>query len=317
VLRKIGQTGYLSFGSQAAGSAVPVQTVLVTNTGNSAMTLNSVAIKGANAGDFAVDPSTTCNLTAGATLASGRSCQIGILFTPKAPGVRTANLVLFDNTVLGADTVILTGTEVLSTPTLKIASPAAGASFASGSSVTFKVSITGVSGVPGPTGTVQFKVDGKNQGSAVSISAGVASTTLTGLAAGSHTLAASYSGDANYNTGTAVSESITIKAAAAAPTQVKLARATATAQSCSAAAFVVSVDSNSAALPTGKVELLDGAKVLAAGPLVNGEAKLKANLSTIGKSELVAHYFGDAHHLPGNSAELKVTTTKTAPCEVK
>ncbi len=324
VVRKVGASGYLSFGSQADGTSSAAQPVLVTDTGNSDMTLTGVLLNGADPGDFAIDPNTTtCNLTAGGSsyigsnLNTGQSCQIGILFSPKAAGTRQANLVLLDNTVIGTDTVVLDGTGTLSTATMKITSPASGTSFASGSTVTFTVKVTGVSGVPAPTGTVQFKVDGSNFGSAVAISSGAATTTLTDLKSGAHTLAATYSGDANYAGAGPVSESITIKAAAV---KVRLERVSGAAQSCASTAFSVAVTSSGSPGPTGKVELLDangGGKVLATGTLAEGKATLRANLSNIANAELVAHYAGDTRHLPGDSAELNVTTTKTVPCEVK
>src|SRR5208282_360027 len=147
---------------------------------NSAMTLTNVAITGANAGDFKVDnTTTTCMLTSGAILYGGATCRIGVIFTPAATGAASAKLTLLDNTINGADSVTLSGTGVLPTPTLKITAPASGASVTSGTAVTFSVSVTG-SG-PQPTGTVQFKVDGANYGSAVKLSStGTASTSVTG-----------------------------------------------------------------------------------------------------------------------------------------
>ena len=314
VLRKVGHAGSLSFGSQANGSVSSTKTVLVTNTGNAEMALTRVVLDGANAGDFTIDNNTTtCNLTNGATLTSGQSCQIGVIFTSKAAGARAANLVLLDNTVLGADTVILSGTGVLSAPIVKIVSPTAGESFASGSSVTFRVSVAGASGIPAPTGSVQFKVDSVDRGTPVALSSGASSLVLTGLKSGSHTLAATYSGDTNYSAQAAGSESITIKAAAV----VRLERVSATAQSCATASFSVDVTSSGSLTPTGKVELLDGTKVLVSGNLNDGKTIVRANLADMSKAALVAHYLGDARHLPGSSAELNVTTSKTVPCRVE
>jgi Bacterial Ig-like domain (group 3) len=313
VLRKVGQSGSLSFGSQANGSVSSTRTVFVTNTGNADMSLTRQVLNGADAGDFTIDNNTTtCNLGNGSTLASGESCQIGVIFTPKAGGARTANLVLLDNTVLGADTVDLSGVGVLSTPTVKIVSPTAGQTFAAGSSVPFKVSVAGASGVPAPTGSVQFKVDGANQGAAVPLSSGTASVVLSGLKAGSHTLAAAYSGDVNYSAQAAGSESITIKAAAA---KVTLDRVSGKAQSCASAAFDVAVTGGGSPKPTGKVELLDDAEVLASGMLVDGKAELRAKSLSESKTTLVAHYGGDEHYLPGNSAPL--TLPAGGSCQMK
>ena len=99
------------------------------------------------------------------------------------------------------------------TPTFKITAPAASASFTSGTTVKFSVSVTSASGAA-PTGTVKFSVDGAAFGSAVTIASGAASINLTGLSVKTHTISAAYSGDADYVTATA-SESITVKAAAA------------------------------------------------------------------------------------------------------
>ena len=99
------------------------------------------------------------------------------------------------------------------TPTFKITAPAAGASFTSGTTVKFTVSVTSSSGAA-PTGTVKFSVDGTAFGSPVTVASGAASINLTGLSVKTHTISAAYSGDGNYATATA-SESITVTAAAA------------------------------------------------------------------------------------------------------
>jgi len=99
------------------------------------------------------------------------------------------------------------------TPTFKITAPAAGASFTSGTTVKFSVSVTSASGAA-PTGTVKFSVDGTAFGSPVTVASGAASTNLTGLSVKTHTISAAYSGDGSYATATA-SESITVTAAGA------------------------------------------------------------------------------------------------------
>jgi hypothetical protein len=318
VIRKVGTTGYLGLGSQAVGLSGAAQTVLVSNTGNSQMTLTNMAINGANPGDFAVDPSTTtCDLAAGANLTEGLSCQIGVIFTPKATGARTANLVLLDNAVTGTNTVVLNGTGILATPTLAITSPKLGQTYASGSTLTFTVTVTGVTGLPAPTGTVKFGVNGVVQGSPVAISGGSASITLSGLATGSNSLTASYSGDSNYAGAGPIGGSINISGPAVVRTEVALERTSGKSQSCASAAFAVDVTSKSAVLPTGEVRLFNAKTLLAWGTLADGKVTLKAALKAGTDATLVAHYLGDRHHLPSESAVLKLTTTKTVPCEVK
>jgi len=218
VIRKVGPDGYVSFGNQGKGTASSPFPLKVTNTGNSTMTLTSWNITGTNAADFAVAPNyTTCLLNAGATLYSGQTCFLGVKFTPSAVGTRTATLNLLDNTIAGTNSVLLTGVGTLPAPTFNITSPANGASFTSGTTITFSASVTYGSS-PQPTGTVQFKVDGANYGSPATLSGtGTASTSVTGLTQTTHTLSATYSGDANYAAAGPISVSITVTAAIAKP----------------------------------------------------------------------------------------------------
>ena len=118
VIRKLGPNGFLAFPGQLKGSTSPAQMVTVANIGNNTLTLSNTVITGTNADDFAIDTNTTsCNLAAGATLLSGQSCKVGILFKPSAGGSRTASLVLLDNTVTNSNTVQLAGTGTLPPPT--------------------------------------------------------------------------------------------------------------------------------------------------------------------------------------------------------
>ncbi|HEV8723216.1 MAG TPA: Ig-like domain repeat protein, partial [Candidatus Binatia bacterium] len=74
-----------------------------------------------------------------------------------------------------------------------------------GQSVTFTATVTAVApGVGTPTGTVQFKIDGVNFGSAKILSSGSAtSDATTSLAVGARSITSVYSGDTNFNaTGT-------------------------------------------------------------------------------------------------------------------
>ena len=80
-----------------------------------------------------------------------------------------------------------------------------------GQSQTFEATLNpGAPGLPTPTGTVQFLVDGNTLGSPVNLVNGVAdSTSLSTLAAGQHTITASYSGDSTYFAGsTGVAETV-------------------------------------------------------------------------------------------------------------
>lgn len=303
VIRKVGPNGYINFGNQSKGVAGNPFRVFITNTGNSTMTLSSYLLTGTNPGDFKISASSTnCNLTAGGTLFAGQTCFIGFQFTPSATGSRTAIFRLLSNTVAGINDINLFGNGTLPIPTLKITSPTNGQSFTSGTAVTFSASVTNTT-APQPTGTVQFKVDGANFGSPVTLSStGTASTNVTGLTQTSHTLSVTYSGDANYAATGPVSVSVVVTAVKVLST-ISLSP-TVSPGSCSPAQFVASVSSKSTALPTGQVTLFDGAQSLASGMLTNGKVTLSAPLLGRASHTITARYAGDALHEPATSAAL-------------
>lgn len=306
VVRKLGPNGLLSFGGQLKGSTSAAHLVTVSNTGNNTLTLTNAVITGANASAFSIDPTTTsCILTAGATLDSGQSCKIGVIFKPAVGGSFSASLVLLDNTVTNSNTVLLSGTGTLPAPTFTITSPANGASFTSGTAVTFSVSVTSASS-PQPTGTVQFNVDGAKLGSPVTLSSGKASASVTSLTTAKHTLSATYSGDSNYSPAGPISVSITVIAAATvkftAPSTTQVHMAT------TPVPLAVTVTSKSAPAPTGKVSFSVDGKSVATTALVSGKASANAGTLAVGIHTLKAAYSGDKYHLPSQTSE-KITVS--------
>ncbi|MGA9708374.1 MAG: Ig-like domain repeat protein [Candidatus Sulfotelmatobacter sp.] len=307
VIRKVGSPGQLAFGNQTKGVASAAQLVTVTNTGNSDMTLTNVVITGANTGDFKIDnTTTTCVLTSGALMYAGQTCRIGVIFTPSGTGARSATLTLLDNTTNGADSVTLGGTGVLPTPTFKITTPANGASFTSGTAVTFSVSVTSTSGAQ-PTGTVQFKVDGANYGSAATLSGtGTASTSVTGLTTTTHTLSATYSGSSSYAAAGPISVSITVKAAAivefTAPSAAhKLSPA-------NNVTLAVTVKATEGPVPTGSVKFSVDGKSVATSTIVLGKASVNAGALAAGHHILMAAYSGNEYH-PESTVRKRITVS--------
>jgi hypothetical protein len=305
VIRKVGSPGQLAFGNQTKGVASAAQVVTVTNTGNSSMTLTNVVFTGANAADFKVDnTTTTCVLTPGASMYAGQTCRIGVIFTPAAVGAASATLTLLDNTVNGADSVTLGGAGVLPTPTFKITAPANGASFTSGTAVAFSASVTSTSGAQ-PTGTVQFKVDGANYGSAVTLSGtGTASTSVTGLTTTTHTLSATYSGSTTYAPAGPISVSITVTAPAVveftAPLSSQKLRLRTN------VTLAVTVKANEGPVPTGSVEFSVDGKSAATSAIVAGKASVNTRTLPAGHHDLTATYSGNNYH-PASTATKRIT----------
>lgn len=110
----------ISFGSQSLGSTSSAQTATLSNNGSAALAISSLAITGANSGDFA--QTNTC----GSSVAAGGSCTISVTFTPTASGIRTASVTVTDNATGSPQSVSLSGTATAPVITLSPTSIAFG-----------------------------------------------------------------------------------------------------------------------------------------------------------------------------------------------
>src|SRR3989454_623555 len=68
----------IPFGNQAVGTASAAQVIGLTNSGTATLTITSIAITGANSGDFS--QTNTC----GASVAAGANCSVSVTFKPTA-----------------------------------------------------------------------------------------------------------------------------------------------------------------------------------------------------------------------------------------
>ncbi|MGH8277187.1 MAG: choice-of-anchor D domain-containing protein, partial [Steroidobacteraceae bacterium] len=114
----------LTFASQTAGTTSTAQPVVVTNTGNAALSISTLA----TTGNFA--ETNNCP----ASLAAGASCTVQLTFAPTATGTLTGSLAVTDNASGSPQSASLTGTGAavpkpgigFSPSSLNFASPAAG-----------------------------------------------------------------------------------------------------------------------------------------------------------------------------------------------
>ena len=121
------------FATQALGTTSSPQTVTLHNTGTATLNIQTVAITGASAGDFAITNGSTC--TNGANVAINGSCTIQLIFTPTGPGTRSATVSITDNAADSPETISLSGTTA---PSVSITP----------STVTFSSQYVGTSGLP-------------------------------------------------------------------------------------------------------------------------------------------------------------------------
>ena len=95
--------GALTFAGQSLGTTSATQSVTLTNTGNTTLTITSLGAAGANPGDFTVTD------TCGSSVAVNASCTILAAFTPATIGNRTTSVSIADNAGGSPQTVSLSG----------------------------------------------------------------------------------------------------------------------------------------------------------------------------------------------------------------
>jgi hypothetical protein len=139
----------LAFGNQVLNTTSAAQTVTLTNTGNAALTINSIAASG----DFAAT-STGANAcpispaTLSAT-AGSNTCVISVTFKPTALGARAGTLTVTDNAGGSPHTVGLTGTGT-GAADFGLTAPTSVQNVTDGQTLMFNVTVTGVNGFNSP-----------------------------------------------------------------------------------------------------------------------------------------------------------------------
>lgn len=155
----------LSFGGAPIGGTSASQTVTLTNPGNSALTINSIAASG----DF--QSTNNC----GGSLGAGLSCAIGVTFSPSASGSRSGTLTISDSASGSPQQISLggTGTDFQLGP----GSGGATATIQSGQTATYNLNLTGNTGF---AGTVTLGCSGAPSASTCSVNPASISISTSG-----------------------------------------------------------------------------------------------------------------------------------------
>ena len=146
----------VSFGSQPLGSTSSGQSVTLTNAGNATLSITSIVVGGANAGDFG--QTNTCPTS----LAAGASCSISAVFAPTATGARAASIQVSDNAADSPESVSLAGTGTAPAVSLSPASLTFGSQLTGSSSAAKTVTLTNSGTAPLSISTIA--VTGTNAG---------------------------------------------------------------------------------------------------------------------------------------------------------
>lgn len=225
----------------------------------------------------------------------------------------------------GGDTNDNTGSSAAQVITVDPASTttALRASAGSGAQVVLTATVAHTAGSASPTGTVTFYDGTSVLGTAQPSGSGVATFNTTSLAAGNHTLGATYSGDANYAASSANPVTFDVSTIATTTTVVS---STATANVGAQVSFTATVaHASGAAAPTGTVTFFDGATPLGTAQLGSGAtAVLTTSSLAIGNHTVTATYSGDQNY--GGSASavgaavsitaIATTTTLSGPATI-
>jgi len=128
-----------SFGSLPIGQASSAQTLIIASNGGQALSLNKLAITGANPGDFA--ETDTCHVPT--VLQPGNSCSALIVFSPSATGTRSAALTITSNASPATESAQLSGTGLAPAPAVTLVPGSLDfGTVTQGSSASLNVSVT-------------------------------------------------------------------------------------------------------------------------------------------------------------------------------
>ena len=211
----------MNLGTASPGTSGAAQIIVLTNTGNSPLTIsgiNALATSGTTSTttDFTISSSGSSSCTATTTLAAGQTCSINVAFTPAstdADGTVSGTLTLTDNSLNGTSvtqSIPLVGLAKFLYPTA-ITLTANPASPFYGTTYTVTAVLTGGgTGTNVPTGTVNFTVNGVPVQSPPLPANDTVSITLTASAAGAQVVGASYSGD-NSNSSSSTTKSVAVQ----------------------------------------------------------------------------------------------------------
>ncbi len=170
-----------------------------------------------------------------------------------------------------------------------------------GRAVTFNATVTSVG--DRPAGSVTL-LDGPTAIATARVTNGVATFSINTLQAGSHSLTATYAGDA----GTGTSTSAVLLQVAQQATSTTLATSAASILTNQAITLTATVGGGTNA--TAAVTFLDGATVLGTSPVnAAGQATFTVPALAAGSHALSARFAGDQYHLPSTSPAITETVT--------
>ena len=213
------------------------------------------------------------------------------------------------NSVSNAVSVVVTQTAVATTTTLT----ASATQITSGQSVAFNAKVVPQSGSGVPAGSITFYDGTTSLGKASLNAGGTATLSTTALAAGTHSITASYFGDSEHSSSVSSAVSVVVtQSTATVATTTTLSASAAQIASGQSVTFTATVAQQAGStVPTGTVTFLDGTTTLGTGTLnASGVATFTTTALGVGTQLITASYTGDSND--GSSVSQAVTVTVTS-----
>jgi hypothetical protein len=204
------------------------------------------------------------------------------------------------NTSVPLSEVINAGGAVATTTTLGVSpNPAA-----INTPVSLTATVAGGGGTP--TGSVSFRDNGSLIGTVAVNGSGVATLVTSSLAAGSHSVVATYNGDTTFAASTSSPTTVTISGGGAGPgaTGTTLSSSENPSPFGQPVIFTASVRS-AGGTPTGTVAFMDGSLTLSTVALSGGSASLTVSSLRVGPHIITAAYIGNASFAASVSSPLQ------------
>ncbi len=295
----------LLFDAMRVGRVSAPKTQILENDGNASLTpqaLTSITNSQIDAAN------TTCSSSL--TLAPLDTCVISAAFAPTVVGNPTVGTLNLTSTAADPIASLALAGQVLNVDPSTILVTSSGNPSTTGAPVTFSVTVTSAGTTP--TGNVTL-LDGTVVLGVSSLQAGgKTSFTVSTLAAGQHSITASYVGDGSNSSGVSSPLVQTVQDVQAA-TVTNLASSAASLDAGSSLRLtsnvaVATAGAGSGAL-TGNVTFSDGTRVLGTAAIVSGAATLSISNLTAGPHLITAAYLGNATYASSTSAALAETVT--------
>ncbi|MCW2780422.1 MAG: hypothetical protein JWR35_871 [Marmoricola sp.] len=281
-----GQSITLGSTVTAADGGTPTGSVTFTDGGT---TIGTAALDGAGVASLVTTTLPVGSHSIVATY-SGDDVYNGTASAPANVSVAKANV---DLTIASSDTVTVSGESVNFNATIGATAPGSGV----------------------PSGAAQLVIDGSNVGDPVTLVGGVASfPPVTSLLTGIHTIAATYSGDANF-VGASSALTQVVSQADTATTVTSSPSPSSEDQAVAITANVAAVSPGSGA-PTGTIIFTSDGDEIGAASLhsTSGGSQATINVSTLlpGSHSIVASYAGDSDYASSESSPTSQTVISGA-----